>query len=350
MSNTIPASVRIQHGRAARHARSAGLLIALLFSSALPQVARAQSCGEAGGDYCSQSGSCPANHISLGATYDCNPCCQFVQQGPSCGDLGGNWCSQSGGCPSGYDSVGTTYDCNPCCRQRPQGTMSFSVYTTSSLGSANLTAYTSVIDHSSGCTHANYTTGITLISPSGRQAQGSSSGLQASATISLGSECGTYTAVTRGTYNCSCFHWQLAAFGGATSIWIPYPGDLRSRPPDQTVVQSVGAYAHQRTWQVYHLDGETPWQFVAPVTENFQPAFPDSNGCRLTVKQATTSTNNVGRFTDCYGSVCVNEPPIGLCVQGLNCISSFTQTISVMGVPFPHLVVYGCNSVAISRP
>lgn len=142
MSNNIPASVRIQYARAANHARSAGLLIALLLSSALPQVARAQSCGEAGGDYCSQSGSCPANHISLGATYDCNPCCQSVQQGPSCGELGGNWCSQSGGCPSGYDSVGTTYDCNPCCRQRPQGTMSFSVYTTSSLGPGNLTAYT----------------------------------------------------------------------------------------------------------------------------------------------------------------------------------------------------------------
>ena len=52
MSNNIPASVRIQYARAANHARSAGLLIALLLSSALPQVARAQSCGEAGGDYC----------------------------------------------------------------------------------------------------------------------------------------------------------------------------------------------------------------------------------------------------------------------------------------------------------
>src|SRR5712691_9438464 len=82
----------------------------------------AQSCGELGGDYCSQSGGCPEGYDSLGATYDCNPCCRQQpppDPGPSCGAVGGDYCSQSGGCPEGYDSLGATYDCNPCCRQQP---------------------------------------------------------------------------------------------------------------------------------------------------------------------------------------------------------------------------------------
>ena len=81
------------------------------------------SCGELGGDGCSQSGQCPPGYDSLGTTYDCNPCCKQQPPppppGPSCGDLGGNHCSQSGSCPSGYDFLGITYDCNPCCRQPP---------------------------------------------------------------------------------------------------------------------------------------------------------------------------------------------------------------------------------------
>ena len=81
------------------------------------------SCGELGGDHCSQSGSCPDSYDSLGTTYDCDPCCkQQPLPGPSCGELGGDHCSQSGSCPDGYDSLGTTYDCNPCCKQQaPQG-------------------------------------------------------------------------------------------------------------------------------------------------------------------------------------------------------------------------------------
>lgn len=78
-----------------------------------------QSCGEAGGDYCSASGGCPAGYISLGETYDCNPCCLSQQSGPSCGEAGGDYCSQTGYCPSGYSSLGFTYDCTPCCKSEP---------------------------------------------------------------------------------------------------------------------------------------------------------------------------------------------------------------------------------------
>src|SRR5437773_1547575 len=104
------------------------LMALVLMVLGATRLAWAQSCGAAGGDYCSQTGSCPAGYNSLGQTSDCNPCCQSVPQGPSCGTLGGSLCSQSGSCPAGYESLGQTYDCNPCCRQSSQGQMSFSVY------------------------------------------------------------------------------------------------------------------------------------------------------------------------------------------------------------------------------
>lgn len=78
------------------------------------------SCGAMGGDYCSQSGSCPPGYDNLGQSWDCTPCCR---QGPSCGAIGGDYCSQSGGCPSDYVNLGETWDCHPCCQYScsPQG-------------------------------------------------------------------------------------------------------------------------------------------------------------------------------------------------------------------------------------
>jgi len=95
-----------------------GLSLLLLFSAS--SEASAQSCGELGGDYCSQTGSCPAGYDSLGPSNDCSPCClQQPPSGPSCGELGGDYCSQSGSCPAGYDSLGLSNDCSPCCLQQP---------------------------------------------------------------------------------------------------------------------------------------------------------------------------------------------------------------------------------------
>ncbi|HSN56112.1 MAG TPA: hypothetical protein VLT32_15665 [Candidatus Sulfomarinibacteraceae bacterium] len=74
------------------------------------------SCGETGGDYCSQTGSCPAGYASLGSTYDCGPCCRSLD---SCGEMGGNYCSQTGSCPAGYNSLGASFDCSPCCKAKP---------------------------------------------------------------------------------------------------------------------------------------------------------------------------------------------------------------------------------------
>ena len=85
----------------------------------LQQPPAGPSCGELGGDYCSQTGSCPAGYDSLGFSNDCGPCClQQAPTGPSCGELGGDYCSQTGSCPAGYDSLGGSNDCSPCCHQQ----------------------------------------------------------------------------------------------------------------------------------------------------------------------------------------------------------------------------------------
>ena len=119
-------------------------------------------------------------------------------------------------------------------------------------------------------------------------------------------------------------------------------------PPDNTTYEGLGAYAHNRIWQVYLLDGITRWQYVGPVVESFSPP---PGGCNLTVSTRTAQTNNVGRFTDCYGTLCLpNLPPIPACAVNPNCTTSKTQTISVMGVPFAHTVTFGCTDASISRP
>jgi hypothetical protein len=105
----------------------------------------APSCGAMGGDYCSQTGGCPAGYSSLGASYDCNPCCktqpctstgcppgscgwrtdncgESIYCGgcaPSCGAMGGDYCSQTTSCPGGYTSLGPSSDCTRCCQSPP---------------------------------------------------------------------------------------------------------------------------------------------------------------------------------------------------------------------------------------
>src|SRR5574341_869745 len=94
------------------------LLSPLLAAIATAPIAEAQSCGELGGNHCSQDGYCPMGFNSLGDTYDpCSPCCQ---SGPSCGELGGDHCSQSGSCPAGYRFLGRTYE--PCRSTSATGT------------------------------------------------------------------------------------------------------------------------------------------------------------------------------------------------------------------------------------
>jgi hypothetical protein len=94
-------------------------LLAGLVMLASPQATLADSCGEMGGNYCSQTGSCPGGYSSLGDSDDCHPCCVEEPDLPSCGELGGDHCSQNGHCPSGYSSLGSSWDCNPCCNENP---------------------------------------------------------------------------------------------------------------------------------------------------------------------------------------------------------------------------------------
>lgn len=257
--------------------RTRGRLLLALAALTLGAVeSRAQSCGEVGGDYCSQSGVCPQGHTSLGQTYDCNPCCQEVSQGPSCGALGGNWCSQSGGCPSGYDSLGGTYDCNPCCRQRNQGQMSFSVYTVGSVSGGVVYASSSVVDNSWGCAHSGYSTSTKITSPCGRTAIGQSSGLQASTQLGVNAEFGGYTIATIGSYYCSCaMAW--AGFGGGQTIDVRQPYFLHTYadyllPPGPEAGGGRGSklYWRVRNYQVQDTNYQ-PINRVMSVQEFFNP-------------------------------------------------------------------------------
>ncbi|MGH9462100.1 MAG: hypothetical protein ACRD1X_12835, partial [Vicinamibacteria bacterium] len=102
--------------RRLRHVLEALALVCGVGILSGPSSAAAQSCGEIGGDYCSQSGSCPTGYDSLGSSSDCSPCCVREQEpppGPSCGQMGGDYCSQTGSCPAGYDSLGSSSDCSP---------------------------------------------------------------------------------------------------------------------------------------------------------------------------------------------------------------------------------------------
>jgi hypothetical protein len=103
------------------------------------------SCGAMGGDYCSQTGGCPAGFNALGPSYDCATCCATIpcqstgcpagscgwktdncgtsiycgQCAPSCGAMGGDYCSQANSCPGGYTSLGASSDCTRCCQSPP---------------------------------------------------------------------------------------------------------------------------------------------------------------------------------------------------------------------------------------
>lgn len=97
--------------------------------------------------------------------------------------------------------------------------MSFSLRgRTLSADGATILGYTNVVDNSWGCAHWEYSTTLRLISPSGRQGTGSSSGLQASTSLAVGGEDGNYTIVSSGNYSCSCIGGGTAAFG--VSDWF----------------------------------------------------------------------------------------------------------------------------------
>lgn len=319
--------------------------LSLLFLLSSVRTASTQSCGEAGGDYCSQSGACPSGYNSLGNTWDCHPCCRSAPQGPSCGAIGGDWCSQSGGCPSGYDSLGTTYDCHPCCKQRAQGQMSFSVNTGASISQdlSYLYASSTVIDYSWGCSHSSYSTRVTIYSPSGRVASSQSSGLQASVSLATAGEFGTYSIVTTGTYYCSCVR-TTAGFGASRYLDFYQPYDVVPIYPDTFISLGIGKYWKQRNRQVYSYIG--PWKYSAPLLAYFGSA--GTNTCSLqTPRPTSTSTNNQGRFSQTYtADIPACRPPY----NKTDCLSAFSESIVVAGVELaPFEVIYGCEDVALTK-
>jgi YD repeat-containing protein len=77
----------------------------------------------AGPDYrwrCPEAGEgCQQGFNATGPTTDCGQCCVATAPGPSCGELGGEHCSDTGACPNGFSSLGPTFDCDACCDALP---------------------------------------------------------------------------------------------------------------------------------------------------------------------------------------------------------------------------------------
>lgn len=59
------------------------------------------------------NGQCEAGENCNSCSLDCGEC--PPDPGPSCGGAGGDYCSQTGSCPEGATNLGDTYDCSPCC-------------------------------------------------------------------------------------------------------------------------------------------------------------------------------------------------------------------------------------------
>lgn len=90
------------------------------FSRSINACAPGQSCGQCGGNACTQP-TAGQNCTSLGNTYDCSPCysCSPApvapppSQGSNCGSIGGNacsWAAPNAQPPATCVSLGNTYD------------------------------------------------------------------------------------------------------------------------------------------------------------------------------------------------------------------------------------------------
>jgi hypothetical protein len=125
-------------------------------------------------------------------------------------------------------------------------TMSFSVYTAATTGNNETRLYmsASVVDNSQGCSHGNYETTARIVSPSNRTATSTSSGLQASTSIAINAEVGTYQMVTTGCYRCSCIGYGLAGFGSAIPkiLQVYHSRYKKGNDPDGTCPSLTNRY------------------------------------------------------------------------------------------------------------
>lgn len=99
--------------------------------------------------------------------------------------------------------------------------MSFAVYNDVTASGNGITVYNygSADDNSWGCSHWSYSTTARLYSPTGRSSSRSSSGLSANTSLAFADDSGNWTAVTQGTYRCSCINGNMAAYGGGIGFY-----------------------------------------------------------------------------------------------------------------------------------
>ena len=112
--------------------------------------------------------------------------------------------------------------------------MSFSVYSDFTMHGATfaqwrVTGSTSVMDHSTGCAHWGYITGVTLNSPS-RSGSSTASGLSASTNLLFSAEVGNWSVSTTGSYSCGCIKGGTAMYGGWKGVKINISSYRRLQP------------------------------------------------------------------------------------------------------------------------
>jgi hypothetical protein len=99
-------------------------------------------------------------------------------------------------------------------------TMSFSVYadySASQYGEENFKVwgFTSAEDHSTGCTHSNYSLETRLYSPSNRQSSSTQPGMSSSTNLAFNNDEGNYTIVGFGSYQCACAPGSSPHYGSS---------------------------------------------------------------------------------------------------------------------------------------
>lgn len=129
--------------------------------------------------------------------------------------------------------------------------------------------------------------------------------------------------------------------------WYLWPYGLRKDTIEGTAFWGLGNYRTDLTWQVTAVDGRDWNAGGAPVNEWY--IDDPRNGCNLQVQTASTYTNTAGRFSDCYGTGCLQLPPIPACQQNPSCETWKTQQIRVANADFFHPVRFTCYRAEILR-
>jgi hypothetical protein len=228
-----------------------------------------------------------------------------------------------------------------------QSGMSFSVYTDTAQTSTTLYVYSTVADHSWGCSHNNYVTTANIVSPSNRQVHTTSSGLQANASLAVNGEFGSYSTYTTGTYFCSCIQ-ITAGYGGGQSTFVQRPTSLNNYYSGTKTGTPAGCSSPARYWRVRDyqvMDQRAPAQPIRRTLFMDESFTTGTNTCNVGFIQGDGNTTPSGTFRDNF-FMCGSVPA---CSNGGNCTTVRNQTWKADGYQVgTHTITYTCSGVTVT--